>query len=215
MNVHLSPHVDDVCFSIGRLASRLGGDLVNLFTLSGWVAVDMDLPADNGERIAAVTQLRRQEDQRFVLASGLVRHDLGLRESPFEARGNFDLTQLDVDLAALSASLAPYLLALLPGDSDPDTASLYCPLGVGYASGPRAREAGLQRAGQVFAGSRLSPIVETLQAQDAERKMRWIGLYASQHPRMPRDADFTPASEMAPGLHEIVWRVSPLVGDQA
>ncbi len=84
-----------------------------------------------------------------------------------------------------------------------------------YASTARARDAGLERAGQVFAGMRLAPIVETLQPQDVKRKMQRIGLYASQHPRTPRSADFTPASALATGPHEIVWRVSPSNGVQA
>lgn len=247
MQVYLSPHTDDVCFSIGHLAGRLGGDLVNLFTLSRWAAIKMELPADEAAQAEVVSRLRRQEDQQFAQAAGLVPHDLGLREAPLRGSEPFDLADLDVDLAALSASLSPYLLALLPSDSDPASASLYCPMGIGghrdhvltllavrdayetlrhrctvflyedlhYASVPHTRDVGLQRAGQLFAGTRLSPILEELQSHDVERKMRWIGLYASQHWRTPRIADFTPASGMASGLHEIVWRVSPSAGDQA
>lgn len=33
--------------------------------------------------------------------------------------------------------------------------------------------------------------------------------YASQHRHVPRIADFTPMSGLAPGLHEIVWKISP------
>ncbi len=240
MQVYLSPHLDDVCFSIGHRASRLGGELVNLFTRSRWVAAKMDLPADDAARTDFVSRLRGEEDQRFAEAAELVRHDLGLREAPLVGHGPFDLTDLDADVSALSASLLPYLLAILPSDSGPDAASLYCPMGIGkhrdhiatllavreaydalrhrctvflyedlhYASGPHARDVGLQRAGEIFAGSRLQPIVEELQPQQAQRKMQWIGFYASQHPGPPRAADFTPASGMVTGLHEIVWRVS-------
>ena len=247
MQVYLSPHTDDVCFSIGHLAGRRGGDLVNLFTLSRWAAMRMELPADENEQVEVVSRLRRQEDQRFAHAAGLVRHDLGLQEAPLRGSEPFDLAHLDVDLAALSASLSSCLLAILPNDGGPDAASLYCPMGIGghrdhvltllavrdayetlrrrctvflyedlhYASVPHARDVGLQRAGQLFAGTRLSPIVEELQSHDVERKMQWIGLYASQHWRKPRIADFTPASGMASGLHEIVWRLSPSAGDQA
>ena len=241
MHVYLSPHHDDVCFSIGLRASRLGGDLVNLFTRSRWVAAKMDLPADDDARIDVVSRRRREEDQRFASAAGLVRHDLGLREAPLVGHGPFDLADLDADVSALSASLLPYLLAMLPSDSSPDAASLYCPMGIGghrdhvatllavrdaydalrhrctlflyedlhYASALRARDAGLKRAGEIFAGSRLRPIVDALGPQDAQRKMQWIGFYASQHPDPPRAEAFAPASGMAAGLHEIVWQVSP------
>jgi len=39
MHIFLSPHHDDICFSLGHLAGRGGGDLVNLFTRSQYVAV--------------------------------------------------------------------------------------------------------------------------------------------------------------------------------
>lgn len=240
MHIYLSPHHDDVCFSIGCLAGRFGGDLVNLFTLSAYVAIDMDLPADGMARVAVVSRLRRQEDQRFVQAARLLRHDLRLREPPLIGYGPFDLTGLDVEVAALSAILMPYLLAMLPGDGDPGAARLYCPMGIGghrnhlstllavrraydalrrrcavflyedlhYASDPPAREAGLRCAAQVFAGTKLSRIVLPLHSHEAERKMQWIGLYASQHNRAPRLADYTPASGIASGPHEIIWQVS-------
>jgi len=77
-----------------------------------------------------------------------------------------------------------------------------------YASDARARQRGLALAAKVFAGAELSPIVVALDPPAAERKMDWIGLYASQHARPPRLTDFTPASGLSPGPHEIVWRVS-------
>jgi hypothetical protein len=247
MYVYLSPHHDDVCFSIGHLAGRFGGDLVNLFTLSRYVAVNMDLPTDDDSRVEVVSRLRRQEDQRFVQAARLVRHDLGLREPPLVGHGPFDLTNIDVEVAALSASLVPYLLTMLPGEGDPGAVSLYCPMGIGghrnhistllavrgaydllrrrctvflyedlhYASVHHARDIGLRRAARIFAGIQLSVIVLPLHSRDADRKMQWISLYASQHAHTPRVADFTPASGIGPGLHEIVWQVSPLIGVQA
>ena len=194
-----------------------------------------------------VSRLRSEEDQRFVQAAGLVRHDFGLSEPPLLGLGPFELTNLEVEIAALSAKLGPYLLALLPSQGDPDQARLYCPMGIGghrnhlstllavrgafdalrdrctlllyedlhYASVPRMREVGLRRAARIFAGTRLSPIAVPVHSQDAERKMRWVSLYASQHAHAPRLMDFTPASGMASGLHEIIWQVSPSIGAQA
>ncbi len=240
MQVYLSPHHDDVCFSIGWLAGQFGGELVNLFTLSAYVAVDMDLPADGVARVEVVSLLRRLEDQRFAQAAGLAPHDLRLRDAPLTGHAPFDLTGLDLEVAGLSASLMPYLLAMLPGDGDPGAASLYCPMGIGghrdhlstllavrrdydalrhrctlflyedlhYASVPAARDAGLRRAAQIFTGTQLSRILLPLRPHEAERKLHWIGLYASQHARAPRLADYTPASGIASGPHEIVWQVS-------
>jgi len=70
MHVYLSPHNDDVCFSIGHLADRFGGELVNLFTRSRYVAVEMEPPSDSEARVEAVSRLRQQEDR---LAPGKAR----------------------------------------------------------------------------------------------------------------------------------------------
>lgn len=247
MHIYLSPHHDDVCFSIGHIAGRFAGDLVNLFTLSRYVAVKMDLPSDDASRVEVVSQLRRQEDQLFVQAAGLMRHDLGLEEPPLVGPALFNMNNLGAEVATLSASLVPYLLAMLTGEGDPSEVNVYCPMGIGghrnhvstllavrgaydmlrhhcalflyedlhYASDSRMREVGVQRAARIFAGTQLFPIVVPLSPHDAERKMQWIRYYASQHTHMPRPADFTPASGMAPGLHEIIWQVFPSMGVQA
>lgn len=247
MNVYLSPHHDDVCFSIGNLASRLGGELVNLFTTSRYVGADLDLPADEAERVDVVSRLRRLEDEAFAEAAGLARCGLGLREPRLMGHAPFDLTDLAPEVDLLLAELAPRLLDRLPLGGNPNTAGLYCPMGIGghrnhissllavrgayaalarrctvflyedlhYASVAHVRDEGLRRAAHVFGDCRLSPVVQPLSRDDADRKMQWIGLYASQHPRPPRVADFTPASGMDANVHEIVWRVSPLEANQA
>ncbi|MGO8713624.1 MAG: hypothetical protein ACLQUZ_16490 [Rhizomicrobium sp.] len=79
-----------------------------------------------------------------------------------------------------------------------------------YASDFGVRQVGLQRATQLFAPSRLTPIVMPINADDCERKMRLIRLYASQHASPPRFDKFTPASGLASGLHEIVWQLAPV-----
>jgi hypothetical protein len=247
MHVYLSPHNDDVCFSIGHIASRFRGDLVNLFTRSCYVAVDIELPSNEEERIEVISQLRRQEDQRFTEATGLVRHDLGLSEPALIGYGPFDLRDVETEADALSERLIPFLSSMLPGEGDPSAASLYCPMGIGghrnhlstllavrnacddlsrrctvflyedlpYAHDPRARQDGLRRAANLFVGVRFSSIVMALSADESERKMGLINLYASQHPHVPRIVDFTPASRRASGLHEIVWKVSPVDETQA
>ena len=238
MHIYLSPHHDDICFSLAHFASRYRGELVNLYTCSRYVAAALDLPADDAARVEAVTRLRREEDLRFVQAAQLVRHDLELPEPALLGRHSRDLTELDDEIATLSARLVPFLLDLLPNAGP---ANLFCPMGIGghrnhvttllairaaydalrtrcsvflyedlhYASEPQAREAGLQRAAQVFAGCQLTGSAVQLDPAESARKMQWIGLYASQHRAPPREADFTPASGLAAGLHEIVWRVVP------
>lgn len=246
VHVYLSPHYDDVCFSLGHLACRAGGYLMNLFTRSRYVAVDMELPAEDWARVEVISRLRRREDQLFAEAAQLTRRDLGLWEPALLGREPFDLTGLEEEVAALSSRLIPSLLSILPREGESPTASLYCPMGIGrhrnhlstlvavrraydslchrctvflyedlhYASVLHARQAGLRHVAQLFAGSLLSPTVLPIVSGDVERKMQLINLYASQHARPPRVADFTPASGIVSGLHEIVWQVSPPVGDQ-
>ncbi|HEY5107641.1 MAG TPA: hypothetical protein VII73_12865 [Caulobacteraceae bacterium] len=241
MPIYLSPHHDDVCYSIGDLAGREGGELVNLYTRSRYVEADMALPADGKSRAEVVTALRRDEDRRFATAAGLSRHDLGLGEPAMSGRTPFDLEGIEFDVAVLSDLLIPCLEVVLSGDGERRPGRLYCPMGIGghrnhvvtlltvraaweelcdrctvflyedlhYASDRATRLAGIRRASRVFAGIPLTRFVLSLDAAQAERKMRWIGLYASQHARPPRAADFTPASGAVSGLHEIVWRVSP------
>lgn len=247
MNLYLSPHHDDVCFSIGNLASRMGGDLINLFTTSRYVGAAMDLPADEAARVEAVSRLRLAEDEAFAEAAGLTRHGLEFREARLTGHAPFDLGDLAPEIDMLLAELIPRLLDRLPTAGDPAATGLYCPVGVGghrnhvstllavrgaypalarrctvflyedlhYASVAPVRDEGLRRAAHVFGGYRLSPIVQPLSPDEATRKMGWISLYASQHPRPPRLADFTPASGAGEGPHEIVWRVSPLDSAQA
>lgn len=246
MRVYLSPHYDDICFSIGNLACRFRGNLVNLFTLSSYVAVDMELPADVRERVEVVTRLRHQEDRFFSDAARLARHDLGLCDAPLLGHRHSDLTSLRGEVAALLARLMPYIHAVMPNEGNPRTAALYCPMGIGghrnhlstllavrraydtlrrhctvflyedlpYASDPRARRDGLQRANQLFAGTLFTPIILPINSDYTTRKMQLISLYASQHAHVPRIVDFTPASGFAPGFHEIIWKVSPSIGDK-
>lgn len=240
-HVYLSPHHDDVCFSLGSLAAQQGGVLVNIFTQSVWVAAPLALPADRRARIAAISRLRAEEDALFAHDAGLARHDLGFAEPPVLGRPPFDLTMLAPEAEAVSARLIPYLLDLLPADDDARSAALYCPMGIGghcnhlsillsvrhaiaqlhqrcivwlyedlpYASDPQVRKAGVARVAGLFAGAQLTRSVLVLGPADVETKMQRIALYGSQHERPPHPRQFTPASDVAPGPHEIVWRVSP------
>jgi hypothetical protein len=263
MHVYLSPHHDDACFSLGHLASRQGGEVVNIFTRSKYLAANLPLPSDAEERIEMISAIRRQEDLAFIRAAGLNRHDLKLEEPGLVGYEPFELNDLEAAVARTSDRLIPFLLDLLPSDGDPKTVNLYCPMGIGghrdhlstlltvrgaydqlrsrctvhlyedlhYASVSPAREAGLKRAAEIFAGADLSSTVHFMSANEAARKMLLIGLYASQHPEPLQPAKFTPASHLTPplvgaararcrastwihrvrsdgpALHEIVWHV--------
>lgn len=131
MNIYLSPHHDDICFSLGHLAGRAKGELVNLYTISHYVADIGAIRGDAASRIAFITDLRRKEDLLFVASTGLRRHDLGFAEPAVAGRRSFAIDGLNKDADDLSEKLIPYLLALLPDGSTPATANLFCPMGIG------------------------------------------------------------------------------------
>jgi len=130
MAIFLSPHNDDVCFSLAGLAERTGGDLVSIFTLSEYVASPIPLPTDRARRMAAITALRREEDTRFAQAAGLVRHDLALAEPPVTGLGPFEHTRIGEEVSLLSRRLIPFILALADREGAKPPA-LYCPMGIG------------------------------------------------------------------------------------
>jgi hypothetical protein len=131
MNVFLSPHCDDVCFSLGDFASQRGGCLVTMFSRSEHVGAPQSLPDDRQRRIAFVSALRRREDEAFAEAAGLDRRDLGLEEPSLLGFEAFDLQRLGPAIARTSATLTAALLDLLPSDADPQSTAVYCPIGIG------------------------------------------------------------------------------------
>jgi hypothetical protein len=131
LHIYLSPHHDDVCFSLAHCASRQGGSVVNLFTRSQHVATTLALPSEPEKRTDAISAIRRQEDMAFVGAAGLERHDLKLEEPSLLGLEPFDLANLDDAAARTSAALIPFLLDLLPASGARRSVHLYCPMGIG------------------------------------------------------------------------------------
>jgi hypothetical protein len=131
LHLYLSPHHDDVCFSIGHIARQQGGDLINLFTRSEYVEAPIPLPEERQARIEAVTRIRKSEDILFAKACGLVRHDLQLPEPSLLGFTSRDSSNLEGEIEALSARLLALLAERLQAKKDPRTVALYCPMGIG------------------------------------------------------------------------------------
>jgi hypothetical protein len=148
IHIYLSPHQDDVCFSLAATARQQGGELLNLFTRSLYVAAEMALPDEPSARVAFVSQLRRSEDLRFAAAAGLNRHDLQLSEPGVVGLRSFDLNGIAQEVEMLSRLLIPYLERLLPDTSTPADACLYVPMGIG---GHRNHVSTMLTIGQAFA----------------------------------------------------------------
>src|SRR5690242_12983866 len=101
--IFVSPHRDDICFSLGVLAWMTGGVIVNVFTRSQYTVQTVeDLSSSTIDRVSA---LRRSEDSAFITMSGLVEFDLGWSEAPLRSHDPFDRANLDPEIDAFGPSL--------------------------------------------------------------------------------------------------------------
>jgi LmbE family N-acetylglucosaminyl deacetylase len=122
----LSPHPDDIAFSVGGLlrwlAARTDITLVTVFTRNVWVP-NLELPEPDEE---TVSRLRQAEDVRYCERVGVRRVPLGLPDAGL--RGYDDLTERLAPRAEaeVAAAVREALAALLP-----DRGALLCPLGLG------------------------------------------------------------------------------------
>lgn len=81
----VSPHPDDVCFSLGALVSRLAVEkhLLTVFSRSAWAA-----PSWRGPRtVDEVSAARTSEDARFCAALGLTYHAFALPDASVRSPG--------------------------------------------------------------------------------------------------------------------------------
>ena len=233
-NVYLSPHHDDVCFSLGGLAAQQpGGRLVNLFTRS---KNSYNPPAGPNADVDIVTRRRVEEDTAFAAVCGLSRIDLGLADAPLMGRSAWDLNHLADDRAALKGPLLSCLRDIaktLAGEP----LTLFCPAGIGahanhiatmqtvvellpairqdyrvlfyedlhYASNAGKREEGLLRLLAHLGGRRGRRITIAL-GELAKAKLALIRLYVSQFEELPESTKrFSPAVAGNGQIHEAVW----------
>jgi LmbE family N-acetylglucosaminyl deacetylase len=122
----LSPHPDDIAFSVGGLlrwlAARTDITLVTVFTRNVWVP-NLEVSEPDEE---TVSRLRQAEDVRYCERVGVHRVPLGLPDAGL--RGYDDLTERLAPRAEaeVAAAVREALAALLP-----DRGALLCPLGLG------------------------------------------------------------------------------------
>jgi LmbE family N-acetylglucosaminyl deacetylase len=233
--VFLSPHHDDICFSLGALALRLKrGVLIDLFTRSRYVADGVE-----GEilDVQEVTQRREEEDRRFAERCGLQRLDLGLDEPPLKGRAPFDEAGVADDCVALAKPLVDCLMALEAPDDTEEQTMLFCPAAIGghanhlatmltvvealptlsrrfrvlfyedlhYASSRRRRRAGLARLFSIMGP--LRPVRHVIPlGTEAQAKLDSIRLYRSQFTTLPENLRrFTPRTWVPTAPHEAFW----------
>ena len=230
--IYLSPHFDDIAFSLGTFAARHpGGVLINVFTRGANVAATGFRVTVTPALVEQIGAVRDAEDAQFAAGAGLSRLALGAEEPMLRDRRVFDPAGLDDDIGQIRALLRE-TLDHLTADAPAD---VFCPAGIGrHVNHLAVRAVALEWFGQRGAGSRLFfyedlPYagrlrrrwrdLKDLRAAAGDRLVRhsWraaagklaqIGLYSSQH-KVPVTNlwRFSPAAPWPIGPHEAVWEL--------
>ena len=231
--VFLSPHHDDVAFSVASFSEGHGGDrLINVFSTSGYSSKALGLPSD----AAFISKLRNLEDDRFARAAGLSRINLGESDSPLRGHDPFDAADREREAGHIRDVL---MRELAPRAGQTGRPRLFCPSGIGghrdhllvrdaiiaayptlarnfhvafyedlpYASNHARRLAGVESLKRAAAFLDLTRFVRKTDA----RKLDLISVYASQFAEPPTDlSEFCPADGSGEP-HEAVWSAEPLL----
>lgn len=144
-NIFLSPHLDDICFSLVCTVHAVGGGtLINLFSRSRYVAEPYEpilasfeqeapqTPESKLEKSEIVSQVRRREDEAFCQRVGLERLDLGLDDADLRSHDPFSSSDADraIDADQVSQVLMPALENLLEANRS-QSITMFCPMGIG------------------------------------------------------------------------------------
>lgn len=133
--IYLSPHHDDICFSLGGFVlGQPGGHLVNLYSRSDYMVRGLyahrriwriaRILGAHARLAGRVSRLRAREDQAFAARCQLTRHDLGLDDARLAGKPIWDPRDLEPEARSLAARLLEGLDAM-PGER------LFCPIGIG------------------------------------------------------------------------------------
>jgi hypothetical protein len=234
--IYLSPHYDDVCFSLGIAAKAgEGGHLINVFTDCNYV----DPLHAQGASPADIATLRDAEDKVFADMCTLKRHNLGLPEATVKGLHPFDLGGVEEEVRLVEQPLLALLSDLLNG-SDSSEKEIYCPLGTGchrnhisvflviikfyaalrkkckiffyedlpYASHIETRKEAIHRLHYHFKGASIVRHANQLEADEMDEKLRLVSLYQSQHDGRPVQKHFVPDEPLTPFPHEAFWEVT-------
>jgi LmbE family N-acetylglucosaminyl deacetylase len=232
-DVYLSPHCDDIAFSIGRFAQARGkGRLVTLFSRSAFTSKPGlgDLPVD------AVTALRQAEERRFAEVCGLALTQFDMPEAPLRGFQPTEHDKAAGQAVALGPEIVPKLLALGRERSAADRPWLFAPTAIGghldhvivllliaanrtalerrfrlgfyedlpYSVWHEARVEGLQRFRSLFGLLGWRRCSFPL-GTEVPAKLDLMNLYESQHAKPPEIAEYSPECRPPQPPHEAIW----------
>jgi hypothetical protein len=123
--IYISPHFDDVCFSLGGLASEIRrGLLINLFTHTCYVENPNVVCNKN-----KVSELRSDEDLKFVKKCNLTRFNFSFEDTSALNISPYDLSKIEDEIKMVSNQMIPFLMDANKGS---EKAYLFCPMGIGF-----------------------------------------------------------------------------------
>jgi LmbE family N-acetylglucosaminyl deacetylase len=232
-DIYLSPHCDDIAFSIGYFArARSKGRLVTVFTRSNFTLQ----PGLGDLSVDQVTALRTQEEKHFAARAGLTLVDFGLPEAPLRGFKAMDPSPADQQAAVIGPLFLPKLLALGRLQRQRQRPWLFVPMAMGghldhaivlkailghrralgrffrlafYEDLPYAAWIN-ERSNGMAMFHRMRPLLGWRRlvfplGSGLHEKLKLIALYESQHRVAPDIAAFTPECHPPLPPHEAVW----------
>jgi LmbE family N-acetylglucosaminyl deacetylase len=131
-DVFISPHFDDVCFSLGALvAARGAGILLTVCSQSKHIEADTGTPPDPARWVRHVSALRRGEDATFAQLCGLRQECLDLPEASLRGRMPFDTSKAAEDWPMFEQATLGALTSFRQGGATNGRPWLFCPIGIG------------------------------------------------------------------------------------
>ncbi len=139
-DLYLSPHYDDICFSLGSFVSRRrAGAAITFFSNSAFVVPHnlADVPPHPGAfdyfYLVKVSAVRRAEDLAFARSVGLRQVVVGLDEAPVRGRHPFANADTNsVEDASLFNDKVMSEISAAGGERPSDVRPwLYCPMAIG------------------------------------------------------------------------------------
>ncbi len=209
-DVFISPHCDDVCFSLGAQAlARNAGTLLTVFPVSAYTAA---LPNGDRSKSSVITQTRLDEDAAFARATGLQACCLPFRDARMREQTPFDSRLATAMVVQIEARLIGALMGPMIGRRPGVSPWLFCPAAIGghldhvtvlltvwknrallsrhyrlafyedlhYASDRLRRERGLANLHRLLGGVVLRRVAWPLDEKQQAAKMRLVWLHASQ-----------------------------------
>jgi hypothetical protein len=138
-NVFLSPHFDDIAFSIGELARTIkAGTIINCFTRTSYHNAGEQAGSPEA-RVEKVSAMRSAEDLVFAETCNLQRVDLRCEDASLRGRRPNDLSGLDDDCLQLRTKLFKALDQQLASASA-SVVNLFCPAAFGMHVQHRATQ---------------------------------------------------------------------------